>query len=169
MVLALVDMFDLTLWLDAARRRRRRGHQQGALSPREALWSSRARGTPAHRRGFCSDRSTCAVVIVADVDDYWLHGITRYYQLMIFALIENSATQELLHRRHPELMVLWHAGLVEIVAYVIVADVDEYWLHDHTRYLQSSGIIRERSATMGLDYFISPRVGFFWFSQIPIG
>ena len=73
-------------------------------------------------------------------------------------------TQELLHRRHPELRVLWHAGLVEIVAQagrrtnippnrvcklvianllvhlhrqVIVADVDEYWLHDHTRYLQS--------------------------------
>ena len=134
----------------------------------------------AHFMCSCSDRSTCAVVIVADVDDYWLHGITRYYQLMIFALIENNATQELLHRRHPELMVLWHAGLVEIVAHVIVADVDEYWLHDHTRYLQSlcteavkwflpPGIIRERSAAMGLDYFISPRVGFFWFSQIPIG
>ena len=69
-------------------------------------------------------------MIVADVDDYWLHGTTRYYQLMIFALIENSATQELLHRRHPELRVLWHAGLVEVVAHVIVADVDEYWLHD---------------------------------------
>ena len=124
----------------------------------------------------CSDRSTCstrAVVIVANFDDYWLHGTTRYYLLMIFALIENSATQELLHRRHPELMVLWHAGLVEIVAYVIVADVDEYWLHDHTRYLQSlcteavkwflpPGIIRERSAAMGLDYFISPRVGFYF-------
>ena len=40
-------------------------------------------------------------------------------------------------RRHPELRVLWHAGLVEIMAHVIVADVDEYWLHDHTRYLQS--------------------------------
>merc|ERR1712136_260107 len=83
---------------------------------------------------------------------------------MIFALSENSATQELLHRRHPEVRVLWHAGLVEIVAQagrrtnippnrvrrlvianllvhldrqVIVADVDEYWLHDPTRYLQS--------------------------------
>ena len=33
--------------------------------------------------------------------------------------------------------VLWHAGLVEIVAQMIVADVDEYWLHSHTRYLQS--------------------------------
>ena len=112
-------------------------------------------------------------VIVADVDEYWLHGTTRYYQLMIFALSENSATQELLHRRHPELRVLWHAGLVEIVAHVIVADVDEYWLHDHTRYLQSlrteavkwilpPRIIRERSAAMGLDYFISPRVGFYF-------
>ena len=112
-------------------------------------------------------------VIVADVDEYWLHGTTRYYQLMIFALSENSATQELLHRKHPELRVLWHAGLVEIVAHVIVADVDEYWLHDHTRYLQPlrteavkwilpPRIIRERSAAMGLDYFISPRVGFYF-------
>ena len=91
---------------------------------------------------------------------------------MNFAFSENSATQELLHRRHPELRVLWHAGLVEIVAHVIVADVDEYWLHDHTRYLQSwrtkvvkwilpPRIIRERSAAMGIDYFISPRVGFY--------
>ena len=40
-------------------------------------------------------------VIVADVDEYWLHGITRYYQLMIFVLSENSAAQELLHRKHP--------------------------------------------------------------------
>ena len=115
-------------------------------------------------------------VIVADVDEYWLHGITRYYQLMIFALSENSAAQELLHRRHPELRVLWHAGLVEIVAHVIVADVDEYWLHDHTRYFQPlrteavkwilpPRIIRERSAAMGLDFFISPRVGFFFGSR----
>ena len=106
------------------------------------------------------------MVIVADVDEYWLHG-------MIFALSENSATQELLHRKHPELRVLWHAGLVEIVAHVIVADVNEYWLHDHTRYLQPlrteavkwvlpPRIIRERSAAMGLDYFISPRVGFYF-------
>ena len=75
----------------------------------------------------CSDRSTCstcAVVIVADVDDYWLHGTTRYYLHMIFAFSENGATQVLLHRRQPELRVLWHAGLVEIVAHVIVADVD---------------------------------------------
>ena len=28
-------------------------------------------------------------------------------------------------------------GLLEIVAHVFVADVDECWLHDHTRYLQS--------------------------------
>ena len=92
---------------------------------------------------------------------------------MIFALSESSATQELLHRRHPALRVLWHAGLVEIVAQVIVAGVDEYWLHGHTRYLQSlrteavkwilpPRIIRERSAAMGLDYFISPRVGFYF-------
>ena len=67
----------------------------------------------------------------------WNPGAVVYNLLMIFALSENSATQELLHRRHPELRVLWHAGLVEIVAHVIVADVDEYWLHDHTRYLQS--------------------------------
>ena len=62
------------------------------------------------------------------------------------------------------------------MAHVIVADVDEYWLHDHTRYLQSlrteaakwflpPGIIRERSAEMGLDYFISLRAGFFWFPR----
>ena len=64
-------------------------------------------------------------------------------------------------------------GLVEIVAQVIVADVDEYWLHGHTRYLQSSRteavkrilpprIIRERSAAMGLDYFILSRAGFYF-------
>ena len=64
------------------------------------------------------------MVIVADVDDYWLHGTTRYYLLMIFAFSEDSATQVLLHRRHPESRVLWHAGLVEIVEHVIVADVD---------------------------------------------
>ena len=44
------------------------------------------------------------------------HRLNIANQLMIFALSENSATQELLHRRHPELRVLWHAGLVEIVA-----------------------------------------------------
>ena len=92
------------------------------------------------------------------------HRLNIANQLMIFALSENSATQDLLHRRHPELRVLWHAGLVEIVAQagrranippnrvcklvianllvhldrqVIVADVDEYWLHDPTRYLPS--------------------------------
>ena len=69
--------------------------------------------------------------------------------------------------------MLWHAGLVEIVAHVVVTDVDEYWLHDHTRYLQSlcteavkwilpPRIIRERNAAMGHDYFISPRVGFYF-------
>ena len=64
---------------------------------------------------------------------------------------------------------------------VIVADVDEYWLHDHTRYLLPlrteavkwilpPRIIRERSAAMGLDYFISPACGLLlWFSQISIG
>jgi hypothetical protein len=36
-------------------------------------------------------------------------------QLMIFALSSTKKTQELLHRRHPELRVLWHAGLVEVV------------------------------------------------------
>ena len=56
-------------------------------------------------------------VIVDDVDEYWLHGTTRYYQLMTFALSENSATQELLHRRHPESRVVWRVGLVEIVAH----------------------------------------------------
>ena len=145
----------------------------------------------------CSDRSMCASgehivlalavaalaanllvhldrqVIVADVHEYWLHDTTHYNQLMILALSENNATQELLHRRHPELRVLWLAGLVEFVAQVIVADVDEYWLHDHTRYLQllrteavkwilPPRIIRERSAAMGLEYFISPRVGFYF-------
>ena len=85
----------------------------------------------------CSDRSrcsTCAVVIVADVDDYWLHGTTRYYLLMIFAFSENSATQVLLHRRHPELRVLCHAGLVEIVAHVIVPDVDVLAARPHSLF-----------------------------------
>ena len=58
------------------------------------------------------------------------HRLNIANQLMIFALSENSATQELLHRRHTKLRVLWHAVLVEFVAHVIVADVDEYRLHD---------------------------------------
>ena len=90
----------------------------------------------------------------------------------MFAFSENSATQELLHRRHPALRVLWLAGLVEIVAQVIVADVDEYWLHDHTRYLQSlrteavKWILLPRIIRDGLDCFILPRVGFYFGSQI---
>ena len=69
----------------------------------------------------------------------------------MFAFSENSATQELLHRRHPALRVLWLAGLVEIVAQVIVADVDEYLLHDHTRYLQSL-------RTEAVKWILSPRI-----------
>ena len=75
-----------------------------------ARWS-RWRGVPVSSTRLPG--AALCVVIVADVDEYWLHGDT------------------------PESRVLWHAGLVEIVAHVVVADLDEYWLHDHTRYLQS--------------------------------
>ena len=64
------------------------------------------------------------------------------------------------------------------MAHVFVADVDEYWLHDHIRYLQPlrteavewvfrPSIIRERSAAMGLDLAACGLL--FWFSQISVG
>ena len=135
----------------------------------------------AHRASSYNDRSTCASGGANRTSSCCACSTCAGVELITPApaviaarapVVEHIGPAPAVTPAPPKLRVLWHAGLVEIVAHVIVADVDEYWLHDHTRYLQPlrteavewilpPSIIRERSPAMGLDYFFSPRVGFY--------